>query len=185
MPVSDATYEQVALEDPHGHWELHCGQLVEKPPMIAFHADVIDRLYRRIALQLSEADYAIRADAGRLRRGTGSYYEADLCVVPRSLVNRQKRERPRQLEVYDEPLPLVVEVWSPSTGIHDEVDKIPEYQARGDLEIWRLHPFERTLTAWRRRPDGTNVEMVHRGGTIEPMALAGVEIAIDELFDPV
>jgi Uma2 family endonuclease len=184
MPVSDATFEQVALEDPHGHWELHCGRLVEKPPVTAFHADVIDRLYRRIALQLSEGDFAIRADAGRLRRGMGSYYEADLCVVPRSLVNRQKRERPRQLEVYDEPLPLVVEVWSPSTGGHDVADKIPEYQARGDIEIWRLHPFERTLTAWRRQLDGTYVETEHRGGTVEPMALPGVEIVINELFDP-
>ncbi|MGE0542730.1 MAG: Uma2 family endonuclease [Dehalococcoidia bacterium] len=183
MPVSDATYEQVVLEDPHSHWELHCARLVEKPPMTAFHADVIDRLYRRIVLQLSEADFAIRADAGRLRRGTGSYYEADLCVVPRSLVNRQKRERPHQLEVYDEPLPLVVEVWSPSIGSHDVVDKIPEYQARGDIEIWRLHPFERTLTAWRRQPDGAYVETVHRGGTIEPIALLDVKIVIDELFD--
>jgi Uma2 family endonuclease len=184
MPVSDATYEQVALEDPDSHWELHCGQLVEKPPVTAFHADVIDRLYARLRPQLPEADYAIRADTGRLRHGTGSYYQADLCVVPRSLVNRQKRERPQQLEVYDEPLPLVVEVWSPSTGSHDVVDKIPEYQARGDIEIWRLHPFERTLTAWRRRPDGTYTEETHRGGIITPIALPGVSIEVDTLFDP-
>lgn len=184
MPLSDATYEQVALEDPHGHWELHCGRLVEKPPMTAFHADVIDRLYARVRPQLTEADYAVRVDRGRLRREAGSYYEPDLCVVPRALVDRQKRDRPNQLEVYNEPLPLVVEVWSPSTGSFDVTDKIPEYQARGDIEIWRLHPFERTLTAWRRRVDGRYAEETYHGGTIEPTALPGVKIEIDSLFDP-
>ena len=183
MPISDATFERVALEDREGHWELHCGRLVEKPPMTAFRADLIDRLYGRLKPQLPEADYAVRADAGRLRRASGSYYEADLCVIRRALVQPQKRERPNQLEVYDEPLPLVVEVWSPSTGTHDITDKIPEYQGRGDLEIWRLHPFDRTLTAWRQLPDGTYIESVHRGGTIELTRLPGVRIDVDILFD--
>lgn len=182
MPVSDATFERVALEDREGHWELHCGRLVEKPPMTAFHADLIDRLYGRLKPQLPEADFAVRADSGRLRRATGSYYEADLCVIPRSLVQRQKQERPNQLEVYDEPLPLVVEVWSPSTGVHDITDKIPEYQSRGDLEIWRLHPFDRTLTAWRRQPDDTYVETDHTGGIIHPIALPNVAIDLDAIF---
>ena len=59
------------------------------------------------------------------------------------------------LEVYDQPLPLVVEVWSRSTGDYDVEEKLAVYQQRGDLEIWRIHPYERTLTAWRRLPDGS------------------------------
>jgi Uma2 family endonuclease len=55
-----------------------------------------------------------------------------------------------ELEIYDEPLPLVAEVWSPSTGGYDVLAKLPEYRRRGDTEIWLLHPYERTLTAWRR-----------------------------------
>jgi Uma2 family endonuclease len=182
MPLSDATYEQLALEDREGHWELHCGRLVEKPPVTARHADIIDRLYRRFAAQLPESEYSLRGESGRLRRGSGLYHEADFCVVPRAFVDRQKRERPHQLEVYDEPLPLVVEVWSPSTGDYDIDEKIPEYRRRGDLEIWRLHPFERTLTAWRRQPDGSYAESVHTGGIIHPAALPGVSIDLDAVF---
>ena len=68
------------------------------------------------------------------------------------------------LEVYDQPLPLVVEVWSRSTGDYDVEEKLAVYQQRGDLEIWRIHPYERTLTAWRRLPDGSYEETIHQRG---------------------
>jgi Uma2 family endonuclease len=77
---------------------------------------------------------------------------------------------------------LVVEVWSPSTGGYDIDAKLPTYRARGDREIWRIHPYERTLTTWRRQPDGSYAETVHRGGTIEPIAVPGVTIDLDALF---
>lgn len=53
----------------------------------------------------------------------------------------------------------------------------------GDLEIWRIHPLDRTLTAWRRQEDGTYREADHAGGTIQPMTLPGVTIDLDRLFD--
>jgi Uma2 family endonuclease len=37
-------------------------------------------------------------------------------------------------------VPLVVEVWSASTGDDDIEAKIPVCQARGDQEIWRIPP---------------------------------------------
>jgi hypothetical protein len=60
--------------------------------------------------------------------------------------------------------------------------KLPEYQARGDDEIWRIHPVERTLIAWRKQADGSYVESVHREGVVEPVALPGVRIPLDALF---
>ena len=87
------------------------------------------------------------------------------------------------LEVYDQPLPLVVEVWSRSTGDYDVEEKLAVYQQRGDLEIWRIHPYERTLTAWRRQPDGSYDETIHREGVVSPTALPGVEIDLAALFD--
>lgn len=93
------------------------------------------------------------------------------------------RDRSDALEIYEGPLPLVVEAWSPSTAMYEVNSKIPEYQRRGDLESWRLHPFERTLTAWRRQPDGSYSETVYRGGVVEPVALPGVRINLDRLFD--
>jgi Uma2 family endonuclease len=80
-------------------------------------------------------------------------------------------------------MPLVVEVWSPSTGDTDVTDKLRECQERGDVEIWLLHPYERTLTAWRRQPDGSYTETHNTGGIVRPASLPGVAIDLDTLFD--
>jgi Uma2 family endonuclease len=87
------------------------------------------------------------------------------------------------LAIIADPLPLVVEVWSPSTGGYDVDAKLPIYQQRGDLEIWRIHPFERTVTAWRRQANGSYTETIYREGILAPVALPGVSITLDELFD--
>jgi Uma2 family endonuclease len=80
-------------------------------------------------------------------------------------------------------MPLVVEVWSPSTGDYDVEQRLREYQQRGDLEIWRIHPYERTLTSWRHQPDGSYLQLDYRDGIIEPAALPGVAIELARLFD--
>jgi Uma2 family endonuclease len=190
MTVDEATYRWLALEDRHGHWELHAGRLLRKPGMTAKHAEAIERLHWRIRAQLPEGDYTLRAEAARLRRPEGSYYEADLTVVPRQYLRDFIEQHPAELEVYERPMPFVVEVWSPSTGVYDMNTKIPGYKQRGDAEIWRLHPLERSVTIWRRQPDGTynepdgtyNESVVH-GGVVELAALPGVRITIDELFE--
>jgi len=97
-------------------------------------------------------------------------------------VERSLRGRPGTLEYYEGPLPLVVEIWSPSTGDYDVDAKLPQYQQRGDLEIWRLHPYERTLTTWVRQPDGRYVKVVHTGGVVRPGALPNVAIDLEALF---
>ena len=182
MPISDLTYEQVALEDPEGKWELHCGQLRSKPVVTFEHGRIAWILGFRLQQQLDLEQYEVRVDAGRARRADGRFYIPDVMVVPTALIRRMLRERPRRLEVYDEPLPLVVEVWSPSTGEYDVDEKLPEYQRRGDLEIWRIHPYDRNVTVWRRQPDGSYTESLHRGGTIQPAALPNVLIDLDELL---
>ena len=79
-------------------------------------------------------------------------------------------------------MPLVVEVWSPSTGDYDVEEKLPEYQRRGDLEIWRLHPYDKTLIRWVQQPDGSYADSLLRGGSVQPAALPGVSIQLDSLF---
>lgn len=66
---------------------------------------------------------------------------------------------------------------------NDVDSKLPEYQRRGDREIWRLHPFDRNLIAWRRQPDGSYSESHYTGGSVQPVALPGVTIDLDALFD--
>ena len=182
MPVSEATYERVALEDPDGQWELVCGRLRQKPIMTTEHNAVTRMLNIQLVRQLNEAEYVVSFDQSRLRIGSGTHYVPDLFVLPRSY-ERRLRQQPGTFEVYNEPVPLVVEIWSPSTGNYDVETKLKEYQRRGDLEIWRIHPYERTLTAWRRQPDGSYTETVHRSGELQPVALPGVTISLTALFD--
>jgi len=187
MPVSEKTYRQLVLEDPDGQWELHCGLLRRKPDdMSVEHNDVESRLVRRLVLQLDEDEFVVRGNSARTRQSPEHYYIPDVCVIPVELVRglraQQRSRRRTVLDIYEAPLPLVVEIWSPSTGDYDVDAKLPEYQRRGDLEIWRLHPYERTLIAWRRQADGSYSESTHTSGVVQLAALPNVSIDLDSLF---
>jgi Uma2 family endonuclease len=181
MPVSEDTFRRVSMEDPDGHWELHDGCLRQKPPMTFEHNHVQVALMRALLAQLSLAEFVVRMDNSLVRRSETRYYIPDIFVTTRDVARRSFPE-PRTWEVYSEPLLLVVEVWSPSTGRSDLDEKLVHYQQRGDAEIWLLHPYEQTLRAWRRLPDGRYSETIFRGGMVEPAALPGVRIDLDEIF---
>jgi Uma2 family endonuclease len=183
MPVSEETYERVALEDDETKWELVCGRLVAKPPKTTEHEDVSRTLLHFLGLRVSWAEYSVGQESPKLRVQSGNYRIPDVCVIPRGLIRRRKQELPARLEVYEQPMPLVVEVWSPSTGDVDRTDKLREYLERGDLEIWHIEPYQRTLTAWRRQPDGGYAETHYTGGPVEIASLPGVVIDLDTLFD--
>jgi len=124
MTVSDETYRRVALEEPERKWELICGRLVEKPIMTIEHNDVQCELDWLINSQIDRSEYKVSPGNARLRIPDGDYYIPDICVIPREMVSRL-RETPGTLETYDDPMPLVVEVWSPSTGRKDLETKLP------------------------------------------------------------
>ena len=182
-PMSEEVYRRFALGDPHGQWELSRGQLREKPGMSVEHGSVMDNLLAFLFEQLDRSEYRIRTNHPRLRRSADTYYIPDVAVIPTPVV-QALLEQPGSLDAYADPLPLVIEIWSPSTGRYDINEKLPDYQLRGDLEIWYVHPYERTLTAWRRRPDGAYSESVYRGGIVRPESLPAVEIDLDVLFAP-
>jgi Uma2 family endonuclease len=179
--MSEETYREFALGDPQGQWELSRGQLREKPGMSVEHGVVTGNLLEFLYDQLDRSEYRIRSTHARLRRSADTYYVPDIAVIPTPVV-QALLEQPGSLDAYPEPLPLVVEIWSPSTGRYDINEKLPDYQARGDLEIWYVHPYERTLTARRRRLDGSYTESVYRGGIVRPESLTGVEIDLDAPF---
>jgi Uma2 family endonuclease len=181
MVATEVDFERFALDHPGRKWELHRGQLREKPPMVSGHRRAQRKLTYQLIHQLDEEEFIVVVDAGHVARMTSSYYVPDLFVVPVDHLTTVERQ-PREFEVFRDPLPLVVEVWSPSTGKYDIDEKIPEYIARGDLEIWRLHPFARTLKAWRWREDGGYDEVEFTGGTVELHALPVVIVDLDALF---
>jgi Uma2 family endonuclease len=181
MPVSEATYERVALEAEDDIWEWHCGRLRKKPEMTYLHNDLMNQLMVDIARQVASGAYRFRVNSGRVRRPGSAHFVPDVMVIPRALI-RPWRDAPEALEQYDAPLPFVAEVWSRSTGDYDVETKFPEYRSRGDLVIWRIHSYERTVTAWERRPDGTYDERVYRAGRVAIPSLPGVTIELEALF---
>ena len=182
MSVTERTFEAIALEDFDRKWELHRGRLREKPAMTWDHNGGSLDLAVQLYTQLDRRLYRVNHDSGRLRRQDVTYYIPDVFVVPASY-GVDLRGRQDRLQIHDGPALLVVEVWSPSTGDYDIDAKLPEYRARGDLEIWRLHPYDRVLTVWRRQDDGSYETFQQTGGTIQPIALPGVTIDLDALFD--
>lgn len=181
--VSEADFRRLSLDDPQGRWELYRGQLRERPAMSVSHGRVMDRLLAQLYSRLNLAEFGLRTQHAWLRISPRTYYIPDIAVIPLEM-ERVLLELPRSLDAYPEPLPLVVEIWSPSTGNYDDNEKIRDYQTRGDLEIWRIHPYDRTLTAWRRQPDGAYVETVYRDGVVHLSALPAVAIDVTALFAP-
>jgi Uma2 family endonuclease len=181
MPLRATTYEAVALEDPEGQWELYRGRLREKPVMSIGHNRSLARLNIQLARQLDDTRYELRVNATRVRRLDEHYFIPDLVVFPRQLTTDTFGDAD-VLEVYDAPMLFVVEVWSPSTGTYDVDEKLPIYQQRGDLEIWRVHPRERLVTAWRRQVGGGYMESTLKGGVVALVAVPGVLIDIGALF---
>jgi Uma2 family endonuclease len=139
------------------------------------------RLVRQLILQLDDRDHEVCFDNARLRSPSGAVFIPDIVVVPTALVDAREGLL-RALETYDEPMPFVAEIWSPSTGGYDVNTKFGEYRARGDQEIWRIHPFERIVTAWRRQPDGSYQESHHTGGLLVLWALPHVTIDLDAML---
>ena len=181
MVAATLDYARIALDDPDGLWELHAGVLRGKPTMSYGHNGAMRRLAYALTTQLDPDVYEVSSNASRVRQTEANYYIPDLMVIPVAMMATY-HDRQRALEVYDEPLPLVIEVWSPSTGDYDIDAKLPPYQRRGDREIWRVHPFDRTVTSWVRMADGTYAETVHTGGVVRPVALPDVAIDLDVVF---
>ena len=179
--LTAATTVAPSLEETDGRHELYDGELREKPPMSFGHNLTMRRLVRQLIMQLPEEGFEVLHNAGHTAIPGGNSYIPDVAIVPAHLTDAL-RLSPRTFESYSEPILLVVEIWSPSTGTYDIDRKLPGYQARGDLEIWRIHPFDQIVNIWRRQNDGRYVESEQRGGTIALHALPDVTIDFDALW---
>ena len=131
--TTEQDYERFVMAGVEGAWELHDGVLVEKPAVSWDHGRIITRLARQLLPQLDEAEHDVRFNEGRVRKPNETIYIPDLFVVPVAY-GRDFAGRP-VLAIFADPLPLVVEVWSPTTGAYDVDTKIPVYQQRGNQEI--------------------------------------------------
>jgi Uma2 family endonuclease len=180
--ISEQEYRELALNDPESLLELRDGVLVEKPLMSMKHDDVAFHLGYLLQSQLDRSVYRVNVNGGKTRHSPRQYSIPDVVVIPAALVLPFAND-PRAFNAFAEPLPLVVEIWSRTTGDYDIAAKLPGYRERGDAEIWFIHPYERTLTAWRRQPDSNYTEFLCRGGFIPVVSLPGLVIDFDALLD--
>ncbi|MEX0781679.1 MAG: Uma2 family endonuclease [Dehalococcoidia bacterium] len=180
MPVTEETYERLALEDLEGQWELVCGRPRQKPGMTQEHNFIGRKLARRIGSFLDYSQFDVSANSARLRIANGTTFIPDVAVV--QIAQMPGLRGTGRLETYLDPVPFVAEVWSPSTGGYDVDTKFPEYKLRKDSEIWRIHPYDESLIAWRLRSDGMYSEHPYRDGIVPIESLPGVTIDLAELF---
>jgi hypothetical protein len=68
MPVSERTFQQLALAEPK-RWELVCGNLRRKPGMTFEHNHVTDELFFRLRQQLDPSQFHVRDSMGRSQPG--------------------------------------------------------------------------------------------------------------------
>jgi Uma2 family endonuclease len=178
--LTEEEYVHLVFSEPDRMLELYDGEVREKPGMSWEHSEIFIFLGHLLVQQLDRRQFSVLGES-RVRRAPGNIFIPDIMVVPTAFA-QEFRGQPGRLAILRDPLPLVVEIWSRSTGNYDVSAKIPEYKRRGDLEIWRVHPYQRTITAWRRQLDGSYDETVHHEGSIEPVALPNVTVSLDELF---
>jgi Uma2 family endonuclease len=181
--IDEATYRRLALHELDGPWELHDARLREKPAVSYEHGGVKMKLAFSLQQQLGWDTHRVRVESARLRVSSRRICIPDVAVVPLPF-DLALRVRPNTSELYEAPLPLVAEVWSPSIGVYDIESKVIAYQERSDHEIWYPHPYDRTLTAWVIQPDGAYEQSVHRGGTVRAAYLPGVAVDLAWLFEP-
>jgi Uma2 family endonuclease len=181
--ITEQEYRELALNEEDRLWELWDGVPVEKPGMSMAHDSISSYLGYLLQSQLDPSDYLVNVNGGKARRSERYYFIPDVVVIPTSYL-QAGWDDPRAFNAHAEPLPLVVEVWSRTTAAYDFTVKLQGYRERGDAEIWYIHPYERTLTAWCRQPDGSYSEDLFEGDIIPVASLPGVTIDLDALLSP-
>ncbi len=179
--MTERAYRALALTEAGKLVELWDGEPREKPAVSVEHSDVIGALGAELWGQVGREAFVVRENVARLRISGDQYLIPDIAVVPIAFV-RALRARRGSLDAYAMPVPLVAGVWSPSTGGYDVTAKLAAYQQRGDGEIWHLHPYERTLTAWVRQPDGRSEATTYRDAVVRSASLEGVALDLAVLF---
>lgn len=180
--MTEQEYREFALTDEGHLYELWDGVPVEKPGLSFDHDVVAFFLGHLLQLQLDRHDYVVNVNGGKARRSERYFFIPDVVVIA-TAYGQYLRGNPRGFNAHADPLPLVVEIWSRTTAAYDYAVKLQAYRERGDLEIWYIHPYERTLTTWRKQPDGSYVEELYQGGLVSVASLPGVTIDFDQVLD--
>ena len=123
---------------------------VKEPPAPSrSHQEVVGELFLQIRLALDGKPYRtyVAPFDVRLPKSGEADDRIDTVVQPDVLVvgDLEKLDERGMRGAPD----WIAEVLSPSTASHDQVLKVPVYERAGVLEVWLIHPIDRTLTIYR------------------------------------
>jgi Uma2 family endonuclease len=154
LPQRDAlhhTYAEYLTWPEGGRNELISGTAyVREPPAPSRpHQELVGELYHQLRLALEGKPYRcyIAPFDVRLPRSGEADELIDTVVQPDVLIvsdlskldDRGMRGAPDWL----------AEVLSPTTASHDQIIMLPTYERAGVLEVWLVHPVDRTLDIYR------------------------------------
>ncbi|MDP4511121.1 Uma2 family endonuclease [Nonomuraea turcica] len=120
--------------DDGNRYELFNGSLVVSPAPTPRHQRIIYRL-QRILDDAAPAELEPLSTVN-VRPSDKDFYIPDLVVVPKAVSDSVR------LMFAPRDLLLVVEVVSPTTGVHDRTAKVAAYAAAGIPFYWRVEPDE-------------------------------------------
>src|SRR5262249_30023749 len=156
--------------------ELIDGEVYVMSPIGSLHASMVDRLTRLLVLRCAQA--AIVRVQSSIQLNDYTEPEPDFAVLqPRD--DFYAHAHPRAADVL-----LVVEVADTSLT-YDRGEKLPRYALAGIPEVWLIDLNERVVEQYTQPYDGTyrHKLLLDRGDTLSAQSVAGLRVAVDELFN--
>jgi Uma2 family endonuclease len=177
-----ATWVQArAKGDPHCY-ELLNGRIIMNPPAGFPHGSIESRVVRRLANFVSERDLGeVLGSSQGFALPSGDTVEPDASFVSKARWSAMPAPRPGEfLHVVPD---LVVEILSVSTASYDRGEKRSIYERNGVREYWLIDPRSRELVQLCLE-DGrfAGGEPIDERGRVASRAIAGLELAVAELF---
>ena len=123
---------------------------VKEPPTPSrSHQEIVGELHYQVRLALEDKScraYVAPFDV-RLPKSEEADDRIDTVVQPDVLIvcDLNKLDERGMRGAPD----WIAEVLAPSTASHDQFLKVPAYERAGVLEVWLIHPLDRTLTLYR------------------------------------
>jgi Uma2 family endonuclease len=149
------TYADYLRWDDGERWELIHGVAYNMTPAPSRrHQKIFGELFTQISLHLRgrrcevyAAPFDVRLPApGEKEETTSTVVQPDIVVVcdPSKLDDKGCTGAPD----------MVVEILSPESLARDQREKLFLYEQAGVLEYWIVHPVDKTVSIFRRGPDG-------------------------------
>lgn len=140
-PVPLSWLDEVPDDDPN-RYEIIDGRVYVSPPPVFGHQSALTRLV--VLLD------AVKPDGFEVVGGVGFQVGERTVLVPDLVVTHP---HPYDTKYVTDPLPLAVEVISPSSRRHDRVRKLRVYSRAGVGAYWIVDPAEPSLLVFERQGD--------------------------------